>query len=491
MLAPRTLATFEQAIRDSIGKPRYELWFQGNTKLVLEEETLEIGVPNRFYREWLESHFQEEIRVAAHKAFGNPMSIRFRIDPNLFRRIHTAEPREGNAIPTAAAEVSSTTISTEFCPSRGSQGSFTNFDAGASPPLPAPVKPSRYSLSRFVAGSPNRVAHSAALTIVDNPKSAYSPLFIHGAVGMGKTHLLKGIEEGLKIRHRNLKVLAISCEQFTNEFVEAMRTSKLAAFRKRMRHLDVLLVDDVQFLSNKRATQEEFFHTLNALETRGAKVVLSCDVHPRRLAKIGEELKSRFVAGMVAKIDPPTREMRRQLIRDKAAQRSLELRGSVVDFLAEKLCANICEIEGAINYLEHYSETYSKTHSTPLDAATAQIALAEVLRHAVPVLRVPEVKRKFCEIFEINPRILSEKSRSRAVAHPRMMLLYLARRYTSATYCEIGEHVGGLNHSTVIAAEKRVKQELKQDGEIVLGDRPWKVRDAIEAFERELGRAHS
>lgn len=485
MLAPRTLATFEQAIRDSIGKPRYELWFQGNTKLVLEEETLEIGVPNRFYREWLESHFQDEIRIAAHKAFGNPMSIRFRIDPSLFRRIHTAEPRDGATI-IPSMELPGSVSGASLVGREGAPTAVRGPGPGTTSGH-RPTKPSRYSLTRFVPGAPNRVAHAAALSIVDNPKSAYSPLFIHGAVGMGKTHLLMGIEEGLRLRHPNLKVLAISCEQFTNEFVEAMRSSRLNGFRKKMRHLDVLLVDDVQFLSNKRATQEEFFHTLNALETRGAKVVLACDVHPRRLTKIGEELKSRFVAGMVAKIDPPTRDMRRQLIRDKAAQRQMELRGSVVDFLAEKLCSNICEIEGALNYLEHYSETLA----APLDAATAKIALAEVLRHAVPVLRVPEVKRKFCEIFDINPRILMEKSRCRSIAHPRMMLLYLSRRYTSATYSEIGEHVGGLKHSTVIAAEKRVLDELKQDGEIVLGDRPWKVRDAIEAFERELGRAPS
>lgn len=478
--APRNLATFEEAIRDSIGRPRYELWFQGNTKLTLENGTLEIGVPNRFYREWLESHFQEQIRSAAKAAFGQSLKITFHIDPSLFQRIHTAKPgmRSTPSDPPAALtetvvlKTGNTTILPTLKSARDVRPAYT---------------PSRYSLSKFVVGPPNRVAHAAAAALLENPKAAYSPLFIHAGVGLGKTHLLKGIEEGLKLRQREPKLAFVSCEMFTNEFVEAMRTGKLTTFRKKYRQLDFLLVEDVQFLCNKRATQEEFFHTLNALETRGAKVVLSCDTHPRRLTKMTEELKSRFVAGMVAKIDPPNLEMRRQLLRDKAARKHLELDAKVIDFLAEKLCSNVCELEGALNYLEHYSDTMS----TPLDVSTAQTALAEILRHSVPVLRVPEVKKKFCEVFGLHPKQITERSRSRAIAHPRMMVLYLARRYTSATYSEIGDQIGGLNHSTVIAAEKKVLNEISRDGEIVLGDRPWKVRDVVEAFERELGRVPS
>ena len=455
MLAPGVLAKVCDAIKEAIGGPRYDLWFQGNTKLTLQGQTLEIGVPNRFYREWMESHFHQEISRAVQDTLGDSLLVQFHIDPSLFRLVHTQKAAELPAVPAARPK-----------------------------PSPLPKRPSRFSLSRIVVGAPNRVAHAAASAIIEDPRRSYSPLLIQGAVGLGKSHLLKGIAEGIRARHPLLKVLELSCEEFGNEFVEALRTGKLGSLRRRLRQLDVLLVDDVQFLCNKRATQEEFLHTLNTLEGRGAAVVLTCDIHPRRF-KIREELKTRFVAGMVAKIDPPNREMRRQIVRDKAAARHFHLDGAIVDFLADNLRSNVCELEGAINYLQHYSETMG----VPLDESSARAALADILRHSVPVLRISEVRKKACELFGINPKILLQKSRMRAVAHPRMLVLYLARKYTHATYSEIGQQIGRLNHSTVIAAEKKIDAEISRDSEIVLGDRPWRVRDAIEAFERELGRS--
>lgn len=451
VLSPGTVAAFEQEIKESIGKPRYELWFSGNTKLSLEEGGLLVGVPNRFFQDWLERHFADDLRAATERVLGERLPVRFRIDAELFRQSRTKTSPPKTEKPTK--------------------------------PVKLPKRSSRYGLDRFIVGSSNRVAHAAITAVLEDPRHAFSPLYIQGGVGTGKTHLLKGLEEGLKHAHPELKVQAISCEEFTNQFVDAMKTGRLTSFRKKFRQLDVFIVDDLQFLSNKRATQEEFFHTLNALELHGAKVVLAGDCHPRRLSRVGEELKSRFVSGMVAKLEPPNQEMRRRILRDKAARRGLELPRDVLDFLAEKLHANICELEGAVNFLQHYVETMQ----TELDLATAQTALAEVLRHSSTVLRVSDVKKKACDLFNINSKTLKERSRARAVAHPRMFVLYLARKHTQATYSEIGQQIGGLNHSTVIAAEKKIRAKLDKDGEILLGDRPWKVRDAVETFERELG----
>ncbi|QDU62586.1 Chromosomal replication initiator protein DnaA [Planctomycetes bacterium Pan216] len=450
------LTNVELEIKEAIGSQRFDLWFSGNTNLVIDRDALEIGVPNRFFREWLESHFQDEIREAARRVVGSPLPIRFRIDPTLFQRSRKEQPVAPKAKRPAKA-------------------------------LPAkrPGRPSRYALSRFVVGTPNRVAHAASSALIENPRESYSPLLIHGGIGLGKTHLLRAVEEALRGQHANLKVLALSCEEFTNQFVEAMRSNKLAVFRRKVRQLDVLIVDDVQFLVGKRGIQEEFLHTLNSLEARGGKVVLGCDVHPRRLGKIAEELRSRFVAGMVARLDPPNQEMRRQILREKAAQRLMDLREDVIGFLAENIRSNVCELEGALNYLEHYCETMEAS----LDLETARGALVEILRHQVPVLRVGDIRGKACDMFSLNPKLISQRSRSRAVSHPRMLLLYLARKYTQATYSEIGKAIGGLNHSSVIAAERKVTKMIAQDEEIVLGERTWKVRDAIETFERELGRA--
>lgn len=451
---PGILASFEDEIKESIGRPRFELWFGGNTNLTLTDDGLEIGVPNRFYRDWLERHFEDELRQAAGRAFGAPLPVRIRIDPALFRRV----------APTRQAETSIV----------------------APRPLPAApaVKPSRFDLDRFVVGPPNKVAHAAASSLIERPRHGYSPLFLFSGIGLGKTHLMKGIELGLTRRHSDLRVLGLSGEEFTNEYIESMKVGKLQAFRRKVRHVDVFLVDGVQFLCGKRATQVEFFHTLNSLQTRGAKVVLSADTHPRKLPKISEELKSRFVSGIVAKLDPPNLEMRRRIIDIKAAQRKMSLTAEVRDLLATQLRSTVGEIEGALNYLEHFCETLDR----PIDLSSAKTALNEVLRHSVPVVRVGDVVKKACEVFGLNPKGLRARDRTRTVSHPRMLVLYLARKYTPSTYSEIGRQIGGLNHSTVIAAEKKIASLLKRDGEIVLGERHWKVRDAIEAFERDLGR---
>lgn len=446
------MADLEQTIKDSIGSTRYNLWIRGNAKFAVENGSLRIGVPNRFYREWFEKQFLGAIESACDRAFGRRLALVFRIEPSLFQRAHLA---------TADAEPVPP-------PSRQSTNS-------------APTGP---DLQKLVVGPANQLAVAAACAFADNPKGAISPLFVHGGIGLGKTCLLRALESSLRKNAPSLRVLALSSEEFTNQFLEAMRANKLSAFRRQFRHLDVLLVDDVQFLANKKATQEEFFHTLNSLHDRSGKLVVSCDSQPRKLAKMSEELRSRFLSGMVVRLEPPNREMRRSLLVQRARSRSVKLSGEILDFLADHLRSNIRELEGALHYLEHYIETIAG----PLDVDTARTALADVLRNNVPVLRLADVQRKACDLFGIAPKMLKKRSRCRSVAHPRMFVMYLARKHTSATYGEIGEQLGGLNHSTVIAAEKKILLQITNDVEIVLGERPWKVRDAIEAFERELGR---
>lgn len=452
-IAPRNVATFEEAIQEAIGRPQFDLWFRGHTRLTLGDGTLEIGVPNRFYREWLERHFQEEIRLACVRAFERPLALRFRIDSTLFREVHDRAKTPPS--PTARPER----------------------------PAPAAIKPSRYDIDRFLVGPANKVAHAAATALIERPRQSYSPLFIFGGVGLGKSHLARAIDLGLRRRHRDLQVLFFSGEEFTNEFLHSLRGGKPHAFRRKARHADVLIVDGVQFLAGKRQTQEELLHTLNALATRGGKVVLTADAHPRRLAKFVEELRARFVSGMVAKLDSPNREMRRHIIKDKAAARHLELRPGVLDLLADRLRGNIGEIEGALNYLEHYCDTLA----APIDLATAQAVLGDVLCHSVPVFRIGELIRRACDVFGLHPKSLSERCRSRNVSHPRMLVMYLARKHTKMTYHEIGRQIGGLLHSTAIAADRKIQTFLETDAEISLGDRVWKVREAVEAFERDLG----
>ena len=457
-VAPGILASFEKDLRDAIGEPRYKMWLQGHTKFSIEESEILIGVPNRFYRDWLDTHYRAYIEGCVARAFGEGTTLRFRIDPELFRN-HQTPANDGTA--------SEKAIRTESVAS------------------PRPLRPStsRFAMARFVVGPSNRVAYAAATTLVEDPRRGYSPLLLYGGNGLGKTHLLKAIEDECQRRHKALRVLAISSEEFTNSYLEGLKTHRLSTFRQRVRSADLLLVDDVQFLAGKVRTMEEFLHTLNALENRGAKVVLTSGVHPRKLERMPEELKSRLVAGMVARLDPLDRDMRRQVVLDKSISRRLELSQEVLDFLADNLRSSVNELEGAINYLEHYSETFGRR----LSLEAVRTALAEIIRNSVPMIRVEEVRERVCKLFQINPRTIAVRKRNRAISHPRMLVLYLARKYTTSTYSEIGREIGGLNHSSVIAAERRIKTELSKDGELVLGDRTWKVRDAIEAFEREIG----
>lgn len=457
-VAPGILAGLEQTLKEAVGESRYKLWLESHTRWQLDDAVLIVGVPNRFYRDWLDSQFREAIQTSIAQVLGKGVAIRFRIDPELFRR-HNREVDAQQVPRLAPAEKA---------------------------PLAARRRPtsSRFALARFVVGPSNRVAYAGACSVIEDPRNAYSPFVVHGPCGLGKTHLLKAIEEDVARRHPRVRVVAITGEEFTNSFLESMKNHRLALFRKTLRCADLLIVDDVQFLAGKKATQEEFLHTLHALEVRGGKIVLSMLVHPRRLERFAPELSTRFLAGMSARLDPMDNQTRRQVVLEKALARSLELDAEMVDLLADKLRNSVSEIEGALNYLCHHCETFG----TRPTLETVRQVLSEIVRHAPPMVRVAEIQKRVCELFGVAPKTLRMRSRARCVSQPRMFTLYLARRHTSATYGEIGREIGGLNHSSVISAERRMQEEIRKDGEIVLGDRTWKVRDAVEAFERELGR---
>lgn len=468
IVAPGILAGFEQTLKDVVGESRYKLWLESHTRWHLDDAVLTVGVPNRFYRDWLDSQFREAIQTSIAQVLGKGVAIRFRIDPELFRQQHQAIDETG----ITARPISDRATALE---GRAAQRGPVSSSRPTS---------TRFALPQFVVGSANRVAYAAACSLIENPRNGYSPLVVHGPCGLGKTHLLKAIEDEVARRHPRLRLVALTGEEFTNNFLESMKNHRLSLFRKQLRCADLFLVDDVQFLAGKKATQEEFLHTLHALEARGAKIVLSMHLHPRKLERFAAELSTRFLSGMTARLDPMDHPMRRQVVADKAIERRLELNAEMIELLADKLRNSVSEIEGTLNYLNHVCETFRVKPTLEL----VHQGLAEMVRHAPPMVRVAEVQKRVCELFGVAPKVLRLRSRVRSVSQARMLTLYLARRHTAATYSEIGREIGGLNHSSVISAERRIQDEIRKDGEIVLGDRTWKVRDAVEAFERELGR---
>ncbi|MCI0341956.1 MAG: chromosomal replication initiator protein DnaA [Planctomycetales bacterium] len=326
----------------------------------------------------------------------------------------------------------------------------------AIPPLV--LNPS-YTFENFVVGSSNRLAHAAAIAVADSPGLAYNPLFLHGSVGLGKTHLLQAICHAVIRRPRQLQILYLSCESFTNDFVSALERGQVENFRYKYRHVDVLLIDDIQFLAKTEKTQEEFFHTFNTLYNAQKQIILSSDSAPKDIPTLEERLVSRFKWGLVSSIDPPSLEMRVAILRNKARIRGLEFPPDVVQFIAETVTSNIRELEGAVLKLL----AYAKLTERPVDLALAREVLQDYLRAPLRRVTIDGIVQRVTQAFGVKLADIQGKRRTKSVSLPRQVCMYLARSLTDHSLEEIGGYFGGRDHTTVIAALDRVKLLRERD----------------------------
>jgi chromosomal replication initiator protein len=499
------VAALRQAIAQRIGEPRFQFWFAANTKFAWHDEVLVVGVPNHFYQEWLARTFGEAVRLAAAEVLGRPMQVEFNIDPELFqaarraqaeRAPRTGEPADARADIPAAAEGRQA----QKRRSRPPAEPTCSADEPKEPAEPRRTRPAQHArrwrrLGDFVVGPCNRMAHAAVLHVVEAPGEGANPLVLHGPVGTGKTHLLEGLYAALRRQHPDWRVIFVTAEEFTNRFVQALRLGKLGPFRSHFRQCDALLADDVQFLAKTRASQEEFLHTFDALHAEGRQVVVTADSHPQLTGELNPLLTDRLVGGACWSLMPPDTATRAEILRRKAGavgrpapsaepgtEAGTALPEDVIDFLAGQLRGNVRELEGALHTLRHYSHVTGR----PINIGLAREAVGALLRHAVSVVQLADVDRAVCATLKLPHGALQTKQRAWAVSHPRMLAMYLARKHTSAAYSEIGRYFGGRNHSTAVAAEKKVRQWLAADGSITLGDQTARVRDVVELAEREL-----
>lgn len=479
----KLVAALGVAIAQRIGEPRYKLWFDRHTRFRWDDDILTVGVPNRHFEEWLQKTFVSAVRTAAEEVFDQPMQVRFTIDPELFRAARQEQLVEVK--PVATKEVQPEPAAPPLVNSERRRNAKSTASK-ESPTLFDNVRPRRTRrwkrLDDFVIGPCNRVAQAAALHVVEQPEDAAAPLVLHGAVSTGKTHLLEGIYVGLRRARADWRVCFLSAEDFTNRFVQAMRLGKLGSFRKYIRDCDAFLLDDFHFLASKKATQEEFLHTLDHLLGEGKVVVLTCDLHPRLEEKYAPELVDRLVGGTVWGLAAPNADTRLAILRSKAGKAEPVIADEVLHYLAGQLRGNARELEGALNSLRHYSRA---THR-PIDVALAREALADLLRHSVRIIHLEDIDTAVCSALRLASGSLQRKQRVWAVSHPRMLAMYLARKHTSAAYSEIGQRFGGRNHSTALAAEKKVRQWLQANTELSLGERTYRVREVLELVEREL-----
>jgi chromosomal replication initiator protein len=448
-----------------IGATRHALWFAPHTRFVPVGRELAVGVASAHFQDWLEYSFGDAVRAAAAEAFGGPTPVRFVVDPALF-----GEPE---VVPVAKP---------------AAQPNLFN-----EPPLPVlpkkkptAVTPARRwrSLDDFVVGPCNRVAHAAALSVVEDPGMGVNPVVFHGPTGTGKTHLLEGIYAGLRRRWPDLRPVFVTGEEFIGRFVQSARFGKQAAFRRQFRDCSALLLDDLHALATAAGSQKEFLYTFDALQADGRQIVVTADCHPRLAEELMPELVDRLLGGAVWGVLPPDDETRLGVLKAKATAGGGPFPDDVLKHLARNLRGNVRELEGAVNGVRHFA----KVHARPVTVPLAREALGDLLRHTVRTITAADVDAAVCRVLNLSGGTLQSKARTWAVSHPRMVAVYLCRKHTAATYGEIAKHFGAKQHSTAVAAEKKVRGWLAADATLSLGDRRWKAKDLLDRVERELQR---
>jgi chromosomal replication initiator protein len=458
-----------QEVERRVGSRNFCHWFGSSTTWRVDGDVVVVGVGSPFLQTWMQKQFRSDISAAAQSILGPSAGVRFEVEA------------------TAPANPERPSINGESPRARkDSQTPSASGPAPAEKPRAAPVEVSSMrkfaSLNDFVVGKCNQVPMTVALQVCESPGTKYNPLFLHGPVGTGKTHLLEGMYGRLRRQFPSLKVMFLTAEAFANYFTEALREHKLPAFRRRFRGVDVLLVDDVDFLNSKRVIQEEFLHTVKQLESHQRQVVLTSDSHPRLLSKMSDELTTRFLSGMVCRFETPDRETRRQIVQTRAARLDAEISPEACAFVAQRFTNNVRELIGALNCLEtHFHMTRQR-----VGLSAARQVLADLERDCVRVVRMADVEQTVCQFFGIEPGDLKSSRRDRSVSQPRMLAMFLARKHTQAAYREIGKYFGGRNHSTVKAAEQRVADWIQGNAALKIATHSWSMGQVLEALEQQL-----
>ena len=451
--AASQINAINEALSEKVGQKKFRIWFKNSTKMTLAGGYLKIGVPNLFIASWIENHFLDEITHVVRAVTGAELKITFSIDPELSgHQRRTQLGSQAKLVTRSPARLSSPK---SILDSRRASRSRHR----ASGRL-------KLSLDTFVVGSSNELAYNAAKVVVNEQHSPFNPLFIHGGYGVGKTHLLQGICNAVCEKRPQTNWLYLSAEDFVNQFVLALKTKKLEAFRRRMRQTDLLAIDDIHFLASKPSTQEEFLHTFNTISLAGKQVVLACDAHPKMIGQLSEKLVNRFVSGMVVKIETPDFRTRCQICRQYLKNQNLKLKSqipeSVIRYIAENLRTNVRELEGALLKLI----AFSALKNEKINLSMAKAVLAEHLERCDPIVHVSDIESAVATYFGTTPAKIHSSKKDRTVALARHFSMYLTRKYTKMSSSEVGRFMGNKNHATVLQACKKIEEQLKKNAEL-------------------------
>jgi chromosomal replication initiator protein len=424
----------------------FQRWFSAVELVGADEERLVFRVPDSIYQFWIESNYLHLLKGAALEILGAPREIRFEADAAQAKRGAAQPAAEVAPVPEAAEVAEVTPPETEGEAKPGTGGLNV-----------------RYTFDTFVVGESNRVAHAAAMAVAQHPGRTYNPLFVHGGVGLGKTHLMQAIGHFATTKKRTAKVVYVSSERFTNEFIDAIQNSTLVRFRRKYRQADVLLIDDIQFLATRERTQEEFFHTFNTLMEGHKQIVLSSDRPPAEISNLEQRLVSRFEWGMTCELVAPDAETRLAILRKKALSLGIQPDPALLEFLASNIRSNIRSLEGALTRIA----SYMSIQGGPPSGDALEKLLRDILqKEARRSVSIDQIQKKVAEQFDVRLADMTSRRRPANIAFPRQVAMYLAREMTRSSLNEIGEAFGGRDHGTVLHAHRLVAERLQGDSSL-------------------------
>jgi chromosomal replication initiator protein len=442
----------------------FNTWLRRATLLGIENGMATIGTPSAFFKEGLENRYTGPLRELISNLAGFPVQVRVVIAPT--QNGHAESPPPPPA---------------EYGPDRDNLNRFEGapiFPGGTngnsydrlamqqldlSSAMRSGMLNARYTFDRFIVGPSNRLANAACMAVAEHPAQAYNPLFLYGGVGLGKTHLLHAIGNYALDRDPEINVLYVSSEKFTNDLINSIRRQQTEEFRIRYRNIDILLIDDIQFIAGKESTQEEFFHTFNTLHSAGKQIVISSDRPPKAILTLEERLRSRFEWGLIVDVQTPDLETRTAILRAKAEQMTIPIPADVIDFLAHRIQSNIRELEGCLNRVAAYAQL-TRTDVTVEVAAAALTELLDTTRRKRISSEV--IMREVADFYGVDMRALIGRGRSRNIVIPRQVAMYLLREETDASLMDIGKLLGGRDHTTIIYGCEKISEEINSDSRL-------------------------
>jgi len=475
------------SLRDEIGEAAFQSWLKPMTVREVNEGSVRISVPTRFMKDWVVAHYVDRLGELWSSINTDVKDVDVFVQADYGH----ADDKVLHTVP-FGAEAASCATAAQTPPSRNSHNMVkSNPSVNAGMPMaptrlasshlaPSHLAPShlaharpandtaleisapldmRYTFENFVVGKPNEFAYAAAKRVAESPTAQFNPLFLYGGVGLGKTHLMHAIAWNIREVDPNRTVIYMSAEKFMYRFIRALREQNTVDFKDQFRNVDVLMIDDVQFISGKDSTQEEFFHTFNALVDQGRQIVISADKSPSDLEGMEERLKSRLNCGLVADIHATTYELRLGILQTKAERMGIEIPHKVMEFLAHKITSNVRELEGALNRVAAHASLVGRD----ITLESAQDVLHDLIRAHDRRVTIEEIQKKVAAHFNIRTSDMHSARRARSVARPRQVAMYLAKQLTSRSLPEIGRKFGGRDHTTVMHAVKKVEELRERD----------------------------